>query len=187
MDSSPTENFEHAEHARHAAHIGDSFLSSVSVTIAVLAVLTAAVSSLETTETAEMISAKNDAVFFQNKETDQWNFYQAKRLKKAMYAIAAAAGGPNAANYSKRVGQYESDSRAVQKQANQLERQKNEELQASDRHEHRHHFLTVAATLLQVSIAVATVSIITRGMRWPWYGSMALGLTGVAIAAWAYR
>lgn len=187
MENSPTEHFEHAEHAQHVAHIGDAFLSTVSVTIAILAVLTASVSSLESIETADTISAKNDAVLFQNKETDQWNFYQAKRLKKTMYQIAAAAGGPHTADYSARVQGYEADSRTVQKEANTLDREKNAKLRESERHEYRHHFLTIGATLLQVSIAVATVSIITRGKRWPWYGSMALGATGLLVAAWAYH
>jgi hypothetical protein len=187
MDESPTEHFEHAEHAEHVAHMGDAFLSTVSVTIAILAVLAASVGSLESIETADTISAKNDAVFFQNKETDQWNFYQAKRVKKAIYEIAAAAGGPHVAEYNGQVQRNETDSRKAQKDANELERQKNDKLRESDRHEYRHHVLTIGVTLLHVSIAVATVAIITRGKRWPWYGSLALGASGAAIAAWAYH
>jgi hypothetical protein len=37
-----------------------------------------------------------------------------------------------------------------------------------------------------VSIAIATIAIIMRGQRWPWYGSMALGTAGVIGAAIAY-
>ena len=36
------------------------------------------------------------------------------------------------------------------------------------------------------AIAVATVAIITRGQRWPWYASIALAAVGVGVAASAY-
>jgi hypothetical protein len=52
--------------------------------------------------------------------------------------------------------------------------------------ERRHHVLTLAVTLLHISIAVATLSIITRGKRWPWIGSLALGALGVIAAGFAY-
>ncbi len=59
-------------------------------------------------------------------------------------------------------------------------------LQAGERHEKRHHVLTVGVTLLHVGIAVATLSIIMRGRRWPWQASIVLGVLGSAVAAYAY-
>lgn len=95
-DVEPTEHFEHAEHAEHAAHSGDPFLPIVAITIAILAVIAAFIGSLETIETAATIDAKNEAVLFQDKATDTWNFYQAKSLKKNLYEIAASLAGPGA-------------------------------------------------------------------------------------------
>ena len=94
MSESPAEHFEHAEHAEHASLLGDPFLMRVSVTIAILAVVAATVGSLETLETAAAMNAKNTAVLLQNQATDIWNFYQAKSIKKNLYAIAAASAGP---------------------------------------------------------------------------------------------
>jgi hypothetical protein len=37
-----------------------------------------------------------------------------------------------------------------------------------------------------VSIAIATIAIITKGHRWPWYCSILLGLAGLATAGYAY-
>ena len=45
--------------------------------------------------------------------------------------------------------------------------------------------LTFAVTLLHFSIAVATLSIITRGKRWPWIGSLALDVLGMIAAGFA--
>jgi Domain of unknown function (DUF4337) len=61
-----------------------------------------------------------------------------------------------------------------------------EKLRDSERHEDRHHILTVAVTFLHVAIAIATIAIIVRGQRWPWYAALALGAIGTMGAAYAY-
>jgi hypothetical protein len=183
---SPTEHFEQAEHAEHVAHSGDNFLTQVSITIALLAVIAASVGSLETIETAATIGDKNAAVLLQNKATDTWNFYQAKSIKKNLYAIAAANGGPEAEDFKKKAQGYGADEKELFAKGEALEHQTEEKLHDSERHEHRHHVLTVAVTFLHVAIAVATISIIMRGRRWPWYGALVLGLIGSLGAAYAY-
>jgi hypothetical protein len=188
-DESPTEHFEHAEHAHHAHHAaesGDKLPSTVAMTIAVLAVIAATVGSLETLESGNAISAKNEAVLAQNKATDQWNFFQAKSIKKNMYAIAAANGGPNAGDFAKQAKKNDDESADIQKEAKALEDDAQKSLAAADMHEGRHHLLTVAVTLLHVSIAVATISIIIGGKKWPWHASMILGAVGSLVAGFAY-
>ena len=90
------------EHAEEARHEKDAFVSRVSILVAVLAVATAATSSLENTETAGAITDSSRAVLAQDKATDQWNFYEAKSLKKNMLDIASSAGGPKADDYAKK-------------------------------------------------------------------------------------
>ncbi|HMN71344.1 MAG TPA: DUF4337 domain-containing protein [Rhodoblastus sp.] len=186
MSEAPTEHFEHLEHAEHAAHANDGFITKVSITVAILAVLAASVGSLETIETAGVTVAKNEAVLLQNKATDAWNFFQAKSMKKNMYEIAAAAGGPKADEWARQAKRYDSEQDDIKKQAEDLEQKAEGRLHASDGHAHRHHVLTIAVTMLHISIAVATVAIITRGQRWPWYVSMLLGALGIGVAASAY-
>ena len=185
-DSSPTEHFEHAEHAEHVAHLGDPFMTKVSVTIAFLAVLAASVGSFESIETAGVTVAKNEAVLAQNKASDNWNFYQARSMKKNLYEIAAANGGPKADDYATQAKRYGAEQDDIKKKAEDYERESEARLEASEGHEHRHHILTIAVTMLHISIAIATIAIITKGARWPWYGSIVLGVAGVATAAWAY-
>jgi Domain of unknown function (DUF4337) len=186
MCESPVEHFEHAEHAGHASLLGDPFLTQVSITIAILAVIAATVSSLETLETADAIGDKNAAVLLQNKATDTWNFYQAKSIKKNLYAIAAANPGPAASDFKKQVERYGTDEQELFAEGQALERQVEEKLKDSERHENRHHILTVAVTLLHVAIAIATIAIIVRGQRWPWYAAVALGVLGSIGTAYAY-
>lgn len=186
MSESPTEHFEHAEHAEHVAHLGDSFLVKVSITIAILAVIAATVGSLETLETAAAIGDKNDAVFIQNKATDNWSFYQAKSIKKNAYDIAAAAGGPLAEDYKAQSKRYDTEGKDLLSKGEELERQTDAKLETSEHHEHRHHVLTVGVTLLHISIAIATIAIIMRGQKWPWYTALTMGAAGTVIAVLAY-
>jgi Domain of unknown function (DUF4337) len=185
-DESPVEAFEHAEHAEHAAHSGNSFLAIVSVTIAILAVVAATVGSLESIETAATITAKNDAVLLQNKATDTWNFFQAKSIKRNSYEIAASQGTGPVDDFKAQAKRYGTDQKDLQDKGDALEKQTEAKLMESERHEERHHVLTISVTLLHIAIAIATLSIIMHEARWPWYGAIGLGFLGVIGAAFAY-
>ena len=52
-------------------------------------------------------------------------------------------------------------------------------------HEHRHHWLTAAATLLEIAIAICTVAIVTRKRPF-WLGSLGLGAVGLVLLGAAY-
>ncbi len=186
MSESPTEHIEHVEHAQHAAHSGDSFTMTVSVTIAILAVAAATIGSLETIETSATISEKNNAVLYQSKASDQWAFYQAKSIKKNLYEIAAQTNAEKSEDFAKESKRYDAETKDILKEAQEQEHLSEERLHASAHHEHRHHVLTIAVTLLHVAIAISTISIISKGARWPWYGALALTTAGVIIAMSAY-
>lgn len=186
MMESPTEPFEHAEHAHHSAHSGNSFFTTVSVTIAILAVVAATIGSLETLETAATIGDMSNAVLLQNKATDNWSFYQAKSIKKNIYSIAAASGLANGEDFKKQSERYGEDEKELFAKGTELEHRTEEKLHDSAHHEHRHHVLTVAVTMVHVAIAIATMSIIMRGRRWPWYTAMGFGAAGALGAIYAY-
>ncbi len=186
MEDATSEHLEHAEHAEHVAHSGDPFLVTVSVTIAILAVVAATVGSLETLESGAAISDKNESVLIQNRASDTWAFFQAQSVKKNMYEIAAQANAGKAEAYTTKAGGYQKDSEDTKSKAEDLEKDRDAKLNDSNAHEHRHHVLTSGVTLLHVSIAVATIAIIMRGQRWPWYMAMLLGAVGTAVAAYAY-
>jgi hypothetical protein len=179
------EAHEHAEHAEHAAHENDPFISRVSITIAVLAVLAATVGSLETIEAGGAITSSSEAVLAQDKATDAWDEYQADSLKKHIYGLAADAGGANAAKYAGTAKEQTGKQAEVKKTALEDEAERDKLLAASRQHEHRHHWLTAAATLLEIGIAICTVAIITR-RRTFWLGSLGLGVVGLVLCGAAY-
>jgi len=185
VTDAPLEAHDHAEHAAHAAHENNPFISRVSITIALLAVIAAVAGSLETYESGAAIIRANEAVLLQDQATDQWNLYQAKSLKKNMYSIAADAGGPRADGYRAKAKDEGAGQDQAQAEAKRLEAERAQATDASAHHERRHHKLSVAATLLEMGIAISTIAIITR-KRWPWYGSMAVGLLGAGVLGLAY-
>ncbi len=188
MPDSPFEEIEareRAEHAAEAIEAKDPLLSQVTLTIAVLAVAAAICASLETTEGDKTIVSKNDAVLEQNKATDQWNFFQAKSLKKNLYAIAADQPGPKAAGYAQIAAKNAAEQVDIQKKAKALEAGRERWSAEAEVHERRHGRLTIASTLLHMAIAIATLAIILH-RRWPWFTALALTAGGVALGAWAY-
>ena len=187
MENSPTEDFEHAEHAEHVVHLGDRSLILVSITIAMLAVLAATVGSLETIETAATLGAKNEAVLMQAKASDAWGFYQAKSMKKNLYAALSEAAIAKAPDFAGQVRPLRQGAgREFALRPRDMRRQVAAAQEKSEVHERRHYILTFAVTLLHIAIAVATIAIIMRGLLWPWRMSIGMGVAGTLAAAFAY-
>ena len=186
MSENPAlEAHEHREHAEHAAHEHDPFINRVSFTIAALAVVTAVVGSLEITESSGAIVASSRAVLAQDQATDAWAAYQSASIKKHLYDIAGDASAAKAADYGKSSGKYAADQTGYQTTAKTQEKARDAALEESEAHERRHHRLTLAATLLQIGIAISTIAIITRRKPF-WWGAMVLGALGAATAGSAF-
>lgn len=186
MPDSPLEEMEAHERAHHASEgREDPLINQVTMTIAILAVAAAVVASLETTEGDKAIIAKNDAVLAQNRASDAWAFYQAKSFKKNLYEIAAQQGGLKAVENAKVAARNQADQADIQKKAKTLEAERDNASALGERLEVRHGWLTIASTLLHMSIAIATLAIIL-GKRWPWLSSIALATGGGVLAAFAY-
>jgi hypothetical protein len=99
-----------------------------------------------------------------------------------MYDIAAENG----------LSHYRSESSAergaqdkARAKAGDAEKERDAKTIESARHETRHHWLTGAATLIEIGIALSTVAIITRRQSF-WFGAMGLGAVGLILFATAY-
>jgi hypothetical protein len=108
-----------------------------------------------------------------------------KSLRKKLYEIAADQGGAKAGVYAKLAAHEDADQRKAQADAKALEARRDQALERSETHEMRHGRLTIASTLLHMSIAIATLAIILR-RRWPWLSALGLSGAGLVAAAWAY-
>ena len=177
------EAHEHTEHAEHAAH--DPFIARVAITVAVLAVLAAVAGSLETVEGGRALSSTSEAVLMQDEATDAWNEFQADSLKKHVYGIAADENAANAVRYRASAKKYSDSEDKLMDKAQDREKERDGLLANAGRHEDRHHWLTGAATLFEIGIAMSTVAIITR-RRWLWSAALGFGVVGLGLLGSAY-
>ena len=186
MEDATLEHLENREHAEHAAHSGEPLIIKVSVTIAILAVVAATVGSLETIESGAALSKKGESAIVQNKATDQWSYFQAQSIKKNMYDIAKQTSPAQAEAFDGKARDYEKESQETKAKAVELGQESDRLIEEGELREHRHHVLTVATTLLHIAIAIATIAIIVRKARWPYYSAIALGALGVVGTVYAY-
>ena len=85
-----------------------------------------------------VIGDKNAAVLLENKETYTWNFYQAKSIKKNLYAIAAANGGPKPTTPKNRRIGTGVDEEEIFAKGQALEHQPEEKVEGQRHDEDRH-------------------------------------------------
>lgn len=183
LSENTSKEMEEDRDAIEASERKDPFVTHVSITIAVLAGIGVTLGSLESLETAGGARADSNALLQQNRATDAWNAFEAMNIKDLLQAAgmtAPAAGGLGQVRHP------DLNAEALQAQAKEFEEASAIELERAAGFAERHHVLTVAVTLVQLAIAIATVSIITRSQRWPWYSAIGLGIAGVIAGAYAF-
>ncbi len=168
---------EHAEHAEH-----DSSMRPVAFTMAVLAVLVALV-------TVEGHRTHTEAVLDQNRATDQWNEYQAKKIRSNDTGLAAdllsvlTVGDKEAANkiakgYADHQAKWNDDLKEQQEKAEAFEK-KVEEAEA------RASRFDLGEALLEIGLVITSVTLLTKS-RLYWYFGIIFALVGIASALSAF-
>jgi len=170
MEESPIE--EHAkeliEETIKEEKVKEKWLLWVSLATTIMAVLSGLVSMQSEIYVTKTIVAKNDAVLLQNKATDLWNYYQAKDMRYHMYTIA---------NYIKK---YKNQKIEIMKKAKDLEKQVEQKTIQSEHYYEKHHMFMIVQLLLQIGIAVASVSALTRRKEF-FYISLISAFIGFAL------
>jgi hypothetical protein len=165
---------------------GGSLLRWVSLSTAVLAAV-AAIASLRAGDTVnEALALKSDATRIQAEASDQWAFYQAKGIKgavtRATITTLQAGGHAIPPDLDATAKRYDTEQKEVQAKARELEAERDaREHEAASLLEKHHHF-AAAVALFQVAIALGAVAALTR-FRLVWFGSLALGATGLVLLA----
>jgi len=164
------------EHAEHGSH--DTTMRPVAFTMSVLAVLVAITTVLgHRTHT--------EAVLNQNKATDQWNFYQAKKIRSndtllasdLLSAVAIAnkdAAAKVAKAYADHQAKWASDLKQEQEKAESLEVKVEQAEARADRFD-------LAEALLEIGLVVTSVTLLTRS-RIYWYLGLIFSAAGILSA-----
>jgi hypothetical protein len=180
-----TERLHEAIH-EELEHEGGAFLKRIALTTAILAAL-AAVAALKAGSTVnEALVLKTEATRLQAEASDQWAYYQAKGIKAAVQAASRtawlAAGKPAPPNFEQEEKRYKQEQADIAKVARAKEHERDLKSEEADHLLHAHHGFADTVALFQVSIALGAVAALTRN-RLVWFGSMLVGLCGVALFA----
>ena len=172
------------EHQAHAEPEG--MAGQLAVITAVLATVGALFSYMGGATQASASLYKNDAAIKKTEASNQWNYYQAKSSKQSLAELAMVLA-PEAKRefYAKEAERYKTEKAEIQKEAKKLEDESKAFDEKSEAQMHEHHRWAQATTVLQVSIALAAIALLTR-RRWLEWGTLALGGVGTALGAAAW-
>lgn len=171
------------EEVKHHEEEKEGWLAYISLSTAIIAIITALVGLYESQITAKTILTKNEAVLYQSQASDQWNFYQAKSVKSHIYAVNAELYPEKKDDFTKKVATYKQEQDEIKAEAIKLESMKEHSNHESEHYYHKHHILSFAITFLQISIALASISALTRNKK-VWTGSLVLSALGALIAGY---
>ena len=157
-------------------------LKPVSFSMALLAVLVAIV-------TVMGHRTHTEAVLLQAKASDQWNLYQAKKIRQNDTELAtdllsalelrdAAAGKKLTDSYNAHEQKWSDDLKAEQAEAESLEA----EVALAERRADR---FDLGEALLEIALVISSITLLTR-MRTYWYLGLAFGGVGIVVAGLAF-
>ncbi|GAA5161817.1 hypothetical protein GCM10025770_11660 [Viridibacterium curvum] len=155
----------------------------MAVTTAILATLGALFAYEGGATQANAMLYKNNAAIRKTEASNQWNFYQSKSSKQNIAELGSVlASGDRAEKFAKDVDRYKTEKAEIQKQAEVLEAEAKEWDERSEQEMHLHHRWAQATTVLQVSIALSAIALLTR-KRWLQYAVYVVATLGAALGA----
>ena len=164
------------EHAEHGSH--ESAMRPVAFTMSVLAVLVAI-------STVLGHRTHTEAVLRQNQATDQWNYYQAHKIRSNDTELASdllgavTVANPAAAEkirkaYANHQAKWANDLKEEQSKAEALEKR-------VDSAERRAARFDLAEAMLEIGLVISSVTLLTQSRAY-WYFGIAFALAGVVSA-----
>lgn len=176
----------HEHEVEHEAGHGPGLAQYVAIFTAVLSTLGAIVSYQGGATQIEAMLYKNEAVLKKTEASDQWSFYQAKSNKGHLMELAADIAPPGKVDfYKKQIEKYEAEKKDIRLKAEALEESSKKANEKSEQRMEPHHRLAQSMTLLQIAIALASITVLTR-KKWLLVFAGAAAAGGCALWAWAW-
>ena len=150
---------EHA--AEHGAH--DRMSGRIAVTTALIATVGAIFAYQSGATQAEAVLFKNNAAIKKTEASNHWNYYQAKSSKQNLAELAIeVVPAARQDDYRAQVKRYGEEKAVIKQDAERLEAESLKWDHDSDHALHVHHRWAQATTVLQISIALAAIALLTR-------------------------
>ncbi|MEK6292312.1 MAG: DUF4337 domain-containing protein [Paraburkholderia tropica] len=181
----------HGGHESHGDGGRDPFPSRMAVMTAILASIGAILAYQSGNSENLALYYKNEAAIHKTEAANQWAYYQAKGEKQNLAELGASlsALAPNAGDAQRRfapdAAPYGQQKEPIRAKAEALEKQVEEDDVRSEKLLHGHHRWAQATTLIQISIALTAITLLTRS-KWLLRGSLGVGAVGVVLGALAF-
>ena len=170
------------EFAKQVKEGGEESLTNISLAISILAVLVAMVTVLGH-------RSHTEAVLAQARATDQWNLYEAKKIRQDSLEVVIdqiqlqptvdpKASAAKLAEYKAHIAKWTNDLAETQKAAKSFERD-------VEHAEHQAARFDLGEALLQISVVLSSITLFTRRRSW-YFGGISLGAIGLLVAASAF-
>jgi hypothetical protein len=128
---------------------------------------------------------KNNAAIKKTEASNQWNYFQSKSTKQSLAELARdLAPEDKKAFYQGKIDRYEKEKTDIKAVADKLEADATTWDKQSDDQMHQHHRWAQSTTVLQVSIALAAIALLTK-KKWLEYAMFAAGGIGLVVGVLA--
>ena len=175
------------EHAAQGGHnSGGGMIAQIAVVTAIIATVGALFSYMGGATQANAGLYKNNAAIKKTEAANQWSYFQSKSTKQSLAEFARdLAPQEKRESYQGKIDRYEKEKNEIKLGAEKLETEATTWDKSSDEQMHQHHRWAQATTVLQVSIALAAIALLTR-KKWLEYGMFALAGVGVVLGSLAW-
>ena len=174
---------EHAAQGGHGEHDEKSkgMIAQIAVITAIIATVGAIFAYMGGATQANAGLYKNNAAIKKTEASNQWNFFQAKSTKQSLAEVSRDLSADNVKDkYQAKIDRYEKEKTDIKLAAEKLEKESADWDKKSDEQMHQHHRWAQATTVLQISIAMAAIALLTR-KRWVEYLMFAAAAGGFVV------
>jgi hypothetical protein len=175
---------EHAQQGGHGGGHGEhgGMINQIALFTAVIATVGAVFGYMGGATQANAGLYKNNAAIKKTEASNQWNYFQAKSTKQSLAELARdlTVREEDKTKYQAKIDRYEKEKTEIKTVADKLEAGASEWDHKSDEQMHQHHRWAQSTTVLQVSIALAAIALLTK-KKWLEYAMFAAGGIGLAV------
>ena len=179
---------EHAAQGGHGGHddkAKSGMIAQIAVITAIIATVGALFAYMGGATQANAGLYKNNAAIKKTEASNQWNFFQAKSTKQSLAEVSRDLSADSAREkYPAKIDRYEKEKNDIKLVAEKLEKESTDWDKQSDEQMHQHHRWAQATTVLQISIAMAAIALLTR-KRWVEYLMFVAAASGLAVGVLA--
>ena len=178
---------EHAQQGGHGSgHENGGMINQIAMFTAIIATIGAIFGYMGGATQANAGLYKNNAAIKKTEAANQWNYYQSKSTKQSLAEMSRdlATKDDDKTKYQTKLDRYDKEKAEIKTVADKLEADATEWDHQSDAQMHLHHRWAQATRVLQVSIALAAIALLSK-KKWLEYGMFAAGGLGVAVGAMA--